>query len=209
MRHAFQNVWELNVKAIPTSLVWAISFWFILESPSLLIKLLAVFTANMAALASAKIIMKQERPGLSINFLSFARDPFVWKTLHGIGILLVMSLFNVSRQSEASPIVKLFFVAVTLSVLFIWIIATVALVPIMAKWHANDENFDMLKIGIFLMGLQKRHLFLSISIILFSWPLIFFYVFIALTLSQSLIFSQISELKDQHFVVSKTLVNNA
>lgn len=209
MRHAFQNAWELNVKAIPTSLVWAISFWFILESPSFLIKLLAVFTANMAALASAKIIMKQERPGLSINLLAFVRDPFVWKTLHGFGILLVMSLYNVSRQSEASPIVKLFFVAVTLSVLFIWIIATVALVPTMAKWHANYENIDMLKIGIFLTGLQKRYLFLSISIILFAWPLIFFYVFIALTLSQSLIFSQISELKDQHFVLSKTSVNNA
>ena len=209
MRHAFQNVWDLNVKAIPTSLVWAISLWFIIESSSLPIKLAAVLTANMAALASARIIMKQERPGLSINFLSFARDPFIWKTLHAIGILLVMSLHNVSRQSDASSIVKLFYVSVALSVLIVWIIATVALVPIMAKWHANDENPNMLKIGIFLMGLQKRYLILSMSIILFSWPLIFFYVFIALTLSQSLIFSQFSELKDQHFVMSKTKVNNA
>ena len=209
MRHAFQNVWALNVKAIPTSLVWAISFWFILESPSLLIKLFAVFTANMAALASAKIIMKLERPRLNINFLPFARDPFVWKTLYAIGILLVMSLYNVSRQSDASSILKLFYVSVALSVLIIWIIATVALVPILAKWHANDENFDLLKVGIFLMGLQKRYLILSMSIILFSWPLIFFYVFIALTLSQSLIFSQFSELKDQHFVMSKAVVDNA
>lgn len=209
MRHAFQNVWDLNVKAIPTSLVWAISFWFIVESPSLLIKLFAVFTANMAALASALIIMKLERPRLKINFLSFARDPFVWKTLHAIGILLVMSLYNVSRQSDASSIVKLFYVSVALSALFLWIIATVALVPILAKRQANDENSDILTIGIFLMGLQKRYLVLSMSIILFSWPLIFFYVFIALTLSQSLIFSQISELKDQHFMMSKTAVDNA
>ena len=209
MRHAFQNVWDLNVKAIPTSLVWAISLWFIIESSSLPIKLAAVLTANMAALASARIIMKQERPGLSINFRSFARDPFIWKTLHAIGILLVMSLYNVSRQSDASSVVKLFYVSVALSVLIVWIIATVALVPIMAKWYANDENLNMLKIGIFLMGLQKRYLILSMSIILFSWPLIFFYVFIALTLSQSLIFSQFSELKDQHFVLSKTSVNNA
>ena len=115
MRHAFQNVWDLNVKAIPTSLVWAISFWFIVESPSLLIKLFAVFTANMAALTSAVIIMRLERPGLKINFLSFARDPFVWKTLHAIGVLLVMSLYNVTRQSDASSTVKLFYVSVSLS----------------------------------------------------------------------------------------------
>ena len=209
MRHAFQNVWDLNVKAIPTSLVWAISFWFIVESPSLLIKLFAVFTANMAALTSAVIIMRLERPGLKINFLSFARDPFVWKTLHAIGVLLVMSLYNVSRQSDASSIMKLFYVSVALSVLILWIIATVALVPIMAMRQANDESSTMLTIGIFLMGLQKRYLMLSMSIILFSWPLIFFYVFIALTLAQSLIFSQFSELKDQHFVMSKTKVNNA
>ena len=209
MRHAFQNVWDLNVKAIPTSLVWAISFWFILESPSLLIKLFAVFTANIAALASALIIMKLERPSLKIDFLSFTRDSLIWKTLHAIGILLVMSLYNVSRQSDAPPIMKLFYVSVALSVLILWIIATVALVPILAKWHASDESSNLLTIVIFLMGLQKRYLILSMSIILFSWPLIFFYVFIALTLSQSLIFSQFSELKDQHFVMSKTTVDNA
>ena len=209
MRHAFQNVWDLNVKAIPTSIVWAISFWFILESPSLLIKLFAVFTANIAALASALIIMKLERPSLKIDFLSFTRDPFIWKTLHTIGILLVMSLYNVSRQSDAPSIMKLFYVSIALSVLILWIIATVALVPILAKWHASDESSNLLTIVIFLMGLQKRYLILSMSIILFSWPLIFFYVFIALTLSQSLIFSQLSELKDQHFVMSKTTVDNA
>lgn len=209
MRHAFQNVWDLNIKAIPTSLVWAISFWFILESPSLPIKLVALLIANLTSVASALIIMKLERPGLTIKFLTFARDPFVWKTLYGIGILLVMSLYNVSRQSEASSVMKLFYVSVALSVLILWTIAIVALLPYLAQQLAKNERPNLPDIGFFLLGLRKRYLVISLSIVFLSWPLIFFYVFIVLTLTQSIIFSQISELKDQHFVLSKTSVNNA
>ena len=209
MRHAFQNVWELNVKAIPTSLVWAISLWFIIESPSLLIKLVAVFAANMATLASALIIMRLERPSLQTNFLTFARDPFVWKTLHAIGVLLVMALYNISKQGAASSILKLFFVSVALSVLILWTIATVILVPILAQQHAINKQLNLLEIGFILMRLRKRLLAISLSVLFFSWPLIFFYVFIALTLSQSIIFSQLSECEDKQFVLVKTAGDNA
>jgi len=150
-----------------------------------------------------------ERPSLQTNFLTFARDPFVWKTLHAIGVLLVMALYNISKQGAASSILKLFFVSVALSVLILWTIATVILVPILAQQHAINKQLNLLEIGFILMRLRKRLLAISLSVLFFSWPLIFFYVFIALTLSQSIIFSQLSECEDKQFVLVKTAGDNA
>jgi len=39
LRSALTLVWDLNIRAIPTALVWAVSLMFIFQAPNLLIAL--------------------------------------------------------------------------------------------------------------------------------------------------------------------------
>ena len=193
MRHAFANVWDLNVKAMPTSTLWAIAFWFIIESPSILVKIFAVFLANTVALASALIILKLERPRQEFNLLSICRSPILWKAVHPIGILLVLALNNASGLERASTLTKYLFVSVVFSTLILWILATLVLIPIHVREGLPRKKLDIEGIGLVVIGIKKSKVIFALSTILFTWPLIFFYVFSALTLSQSIVFGALSD----------------
>lgn len=208
MRQAFQNVWDLNVKAMPISVIWSISFWFMIESPDLPVKFFALFTANVAALASASAIVKLERPSQKMDLLSALRSSFMWKTVHPIGILLIMALHNISGHEKSSLLAKYLFLSVAISSLILWVLATVALVPIQARESLRAQEFTVLEAVVLLIGVRKRYFLFALLIILMTWPLVFFYVFIALTLSQSIIMGQLPVLNLNHYANSGTKVKN-
>ena len=193
MRQAFQYVWDLNVKAMPISLIWSISFWFIIESPSLPIKFVALFTANIAALACASTIMRLEKPSQRIEILSAVRSPLIWKTIHPIGIFLIMALHNISTHGGAPILARYIYVSIAFSALILWVFATVVVVPLHAQRKYKAKELSFLEIGVELIGIKKRYFLFSILIILLTWPIVFFYVFIALTLSQSIIIGQLPD----------------
>lgn len=193
MRHAFANVWDLNVKAMPTSMLWAIAFWFLIESPSILVKIFAVLLANTFALASALIILRLERPRQEFNLLSIGRNPILWKLVHPVGILLVLALHNASRLEKASTLTRYLFVSVVFSTLILWILATLVLIPIQVREGLPGKKLDFEGIGLVVIGLKKSAIFFALLTILFTWPLIFFYAFCALTLAQSLVFGALSD----------------
>ena len=209
MRQALQNVWDLNIKAMPFSIIWAISFWFIIESPSIPIKFFALLTANVAALSCASAIVKLEKPSQKIDLLLAFRSSFMWKTVHPIGILLIMALHNISGHEKSSLLAKYLLLSVAFSSLIFWVLATVALVPLQARENLRTQGFTFAEVAVLLIGVKKRYFLFALLIILLTWPLVFFYVFIALTLSQSIIMGQLPDLHEDLSLKSKSKVKSA
>ena len=186
-------IWDLNIKAFPSAMLWAVSFWFVIESPSLLIRLGALLFANLAVIYSGLILAKRERPRSGITLSRALRDSFVWKVLIPISFILGLALQNARHQESTSVIAKYFYSSIVLSSLVLWLFASVVLIPARAYLGFQGEEITVLSIGMKIIAAHKGTLALSLAILLFTWPLFFIYIFLALTLSQSLTLQIIEE----------------
>ena len=193
MRSALEKIWDLNIKAFPSAMVWAVSFWFIIESSSLLIRLGALLTANLAVIYSGLILAKRERPRSGVTLLHALQDRFVWKALLPISFILGLALQNVRHQESTTIFAKYFYSSIVLSSLILWLFALVVLIPARAYLGFQGEEITVLSLGMKIISGHKGALGLSLSILLFTWPLFFIYIFLALTLAQSIILSKIEE----------------
>lgn len=204
MRQAFLNLWELNVKAIPTALIWAGSLWLLLQSPLFVGKVAAATAAHIAAVISAVLIVKLQAPSAQIRVLDILKDRFLLKISLLIDLLLVMSLQNLDRFSGSSMALRLIYVATTLSLLILWGGLIVFLIPLCAQTFIEKREFDLTQVLKSLVSIQKRYLTVVFLILFLTWPLIFFYIFLALTLGQSIVISALSAQIDQSSYVLKT-----
>lgn len=193
MRRALEMIWDLNIKAFPSAMLWAVSFWFIIESPSLLIRLGALLFANLAVIYSGLILAKRERPRSGVTLSRALHDSFVWKVLLPISFILGLALQNARHQESTSVIAKYFYSSIVLSSLILWLFASVILIPARAYLGFQGEEITVLSIGMKFLSEHKGTLALSLSILLFTWPLFFIYIFLALTLSQSITLPKMEE----------------
>ena len=193
MRRALEMVWDLNIRAIPSAMLWAISLWFIIETPSFLIRIAALLLANFAVLLSGSILAKLEKPRSGISILLALRDRLLWKVLFPISMILGLALQNARHQESTTIFAKYFYSSIVLSSLMLWLFASVVLIPARAIQGFHGEEIVLLSIGINFVTEHKGTLALALSILLFGWPFFFVYIFLALTLSQCMILSKIEE----------------
>lgn len=193
MRRALEMVWDLNIKAIPSAMLWAISLWFIVETSSLLIRIAALLVADLAVLLSGAIIAKHERPMRRNSFYLSLNDPFVRKVLLPTSIILVLALQNARHQESSALFAKYFYSSIVLSSLILWLFVSVVLIPGRAFQGFRGEEITLLATSLNLVTKNRGTLALSFSILLFGWPFFFVYIFLALTLSQCLILPKIEE----------------
>jgi len=193
VRRALEMVWDLNIKAIPSAMLWAVSLWFIIETSSLLIRITALLLADLAVLLSGAILAKMEKPRNRISILLSLRDPFVWKVLFPISIILGLALQNAKHQESTTIFAKYFYSSIALSSLMLWLFASVVLIPARALQGFRGEDIVILSVGINFVTEHKGTLALSLSILLFGWPFFFVYIFLALTISQCMILPKIEE----------------
>ena len=193
MRRALERIWDLNVKAFPSAMLWAVSFWFVIESSSLLIRLVALLSANLAVIYSGLILAKREKPRSGITLSRALHDRFVWKALLPISVILGLALQNARHQESTTVVAKYFYSSIVLSSLILWLFASVVLLPARAYLGFQGEEIAVLALGMNLVARHKGTLALSISILLFTWPLFFIYIFLALTLAQSLTLPKMEE----------------
>lgn len=186
-------VWDLNIKAFPSAMLWAVSFWFIIETSSLLIRLAALLFANLAVIYSGVILVRRERPRSGITLSRALRDPFVWKALLPISLILGLALQNARHQESTTVIAKYFYSSIVLSSLILWLFGSVVLIPARAYLGFQGEEVTVLSVGMKFVSERKGTLALSLSILLFTWPLFFIYIFLALTLSQGITLPKIEE----------------
>lgn len=193
MRRALEMVWDLNIKAIPSAMLWAISLWFMIETSSLLIRMSALLVADLAILLSGAIVAKYERPMRRNSFHLSLSDPFVRKALLPTSIILGLALQNARHQESSSLFAKYFYSSVVLSSLILWLFVSVVLIPGRAFQGFHGDEIILLATSLNVVKKNKGTLALSLSILLFGWPLFFVYIFLALTLSQCLILPKIEE----------------
>lgn len=193
MRRALEMVWDLNIKAIPSTMLWAISLWFIIETSSLLVRMSALLVADLAILLSGAIVAKHESPMRRNSFHLSLSDPFVRKALIPTSIILGLALQNARHQESSAIFAKYFYSSVVLSSLILWLFVSVVLIPGRAFQGFRGDEIILLATSLNVVKNNKGTLALSLSILLFGWPLLFVYIFLALTLSQCLILSKIEE----------------
>lgn len=196
MRRALQMVWDLNIKTMPTAVVWAISFWFVIETHSILIRFIAISFANLAALSSGILIVKSSHSRERSSWKVWILDSFSWKALLGTGLMLGLSLENLSRTQPSSMAGKLFYLSIFVSSLILWLFVLVVLVPLRVQMKRTEDQLKVLRRAIDYVRCCKPYLLISLSAMLFGWPFLFVYAFLALTFAQCMTLSSNEDIVD-------------
>ena len=192
--NAFRMAWDLNIKSMPTSLVWAVSVWFVIETHSMLTRFIAISIANIVVLLSGVIIGKSLHPLHAESWKVWLFDSFSWKVLFSSGLLLTISLENLSRIHSTSVMWKLISVSSFVSSLILWIFASAVLVPIRVRSNRSDDQLRSFGIALDYIRVCKRQLATTFIILIFGWPLFFVYAFLALTLAQCITMAATDEM---------------
>lgn len=209
VRDAFGLLWSLNVKAIPTAIIWAISFWFVIESQSLLIRSFAVLLASMASMVSCGLVANEWSTTSRIQWKKAFSDRFNWKIVGFSGLLIDLSLENLSIVNSRSYLWKIVFLSIFLSCLIIWLSAILVLLPLRTLEDGKVSPLDTFAKALKLVQLRKRYVFLSFAVMIFAWPIFFIYIFLALTFAQCVIISSYGDLVDASVHSPKKRVQDA
>lgn len=196
IRGAFGLLWSLNAKAIPSAIMWAISFWFVIESKSLLIRSLAVLLASMAAMASSGFVANEWSSTSRIQWKKAFSDRFNWKMVGISGLLLDLSLENLSIVDSRSYLMKIVFLSIFVSCLILWLFVVLVLLPLRILEGRKESPMDTFAKALKLVQFRKRYVFLAFAVIIFAWPIFFVYIFLALTFAQCVITSSYGDLVD-------------
>lgn len=196
IRQALQTVWDLNIKAMPTALIWSISFWFVIETHSLLTRIIAISVANLTVITSGILIVKKARPSQISLWKSGLLDSFSWMSLTGTGLILSLALENLSRVHDSNRIEKLFYLSIFVSSLLLWLIVSVVIVPFRIQIQLSEDRLKVVGRAVDYLRFGKRYLLVSLSILLFGWPFFFIYAFLALTFAQCMTLSSSEEVVD-------------
>jgi len=188
-RGALQIVWDMNIRAIPTALIWSISFWFVLETHSMVLRILAILVANGAALFSGVLIANGSGPNLRSPRKVWLLDPLTWKLLLGTGLILALALENVWKAQASSMTERLFYLSIFISSLILWLFVSVVLVPLRFQMLPSQAVSLVFALSIDHVRRCKPYLLFSFVSLLFGWPFFFVYVFTALTFAQGLTIS--------------------
>ena len=196
IRDAFGLLWSLNVKAIPSAMVWAISFWFVIETQSLLIRSFAVVLASTAAMASSGFVANEWSTTSRIQWKKAFRDQINWKMIGVSGMLLDLSLENLSIVDSRSYLLKIVFLSIFLSCLILWLSVILILLPLRTIENGEESSLDTFAKALKLIQFRKKYVFLSFAVMIFAWPIFFVYIFLALTFAQCVIISSYGDLAD-------------
>ena len=196
IRSALRALWDLNIQTMPTALVWAVSFWFIIETHSLVIRLAALFLANLATIVSAVLIVKDSPATREPNWKDSILDRFSWAMLMGTGFPLCLALENVSRLHNSNYLQKLIFLSISISCLILWFLAVSLLVPLAVRRDRFEDETIVLAEALGILQHHKRRVFTSLAVLVLAWPIFFVYAFLALTFSQCMTLSPLGHEMD-------------
>ncbi len=196
LRSTFQKLWDLNIKAMPSALLWAVSFWFVIESHSILIRSAAIAVASLAAIGSAVIAVNGSKTFGKVSWGPALRDVFSWKTLVASGSILDLSIENLPIVHSGGTFEKTLFLSIFFSSLIIWLFVSLVLVPLRIQRLGKEMPLNTASRALNYAHHNKRYVLLSISVMLFGWPIFFVYMFLALTFAQCVTLSSDEDLVD-------------
>lgn len=186
LRTALTLVWDLNVRAIPTSLVWAVSLMFSFQSPSLLTQLICSVVCSILSLLNVAIV-KFSHKRVSVGQLI---KTFQFKNIAAlnlfVGILSVMALHNALNLNPSSIWIALVLKSSALTLLIAWMGLMLIFNPLYTSKIAHQEVSSIAEIFMRYVKSYKKQVLMTGVIVVVCAPLIFIFIAVVLTLTQAL-----------------------
>jgi len=186
LRTALTLVWDLNVRAIPTSLVWAVSLMFSFQSPSLLTQLICSVVCSILSLLNVAIV-KFSHKRVSVGQLI---KTFQFKNIAAlnlfVGILSVMALHNALNLNPSSIWIALVLKSSALTLLIAWMGLMLIFNPLYTTKIAHQEVSSIAEIFMRYVKSYKKQVLMTGVIVVVCAPLIFVFIAVVLTLTQAL-----------------------
>ena len=189
VRYALGLLWTLNFKAMPSALLWSFSLFVSIQTPSFMVRLLAVLICGTTSFLGSHLIFRTLAPSSKCSLTSTLRNRINVALIVAPGLIFAITLENVSQYSDSGQFVKLLMVSNFTTALIVWLFIQVVVVPIRVKSESRlsaaqtfNRAFKYLR--------ESRGLFaISLLALLLGWPLFFFYFLLALTFAQSMTFA--------------------
>jgi len=186
LRTALTLVWDLNVRAIPTSLVWAVSLMFSFQSPSLLTQLICSVVCSILSLLNVAIVKfshKRVSVGQLIRTSQFKKIAVL--NLF-VGVLSVMALHTALNLNPSSIWIALVLKSSALTLLIAWMGLMLIFNPLYTSKIAHQEPRSIAEIFMRYVKSYKKQVLMTGVIVVVCAPLIFIFIAVVLTLTQAL-----------------------
>ena len=186
LRTALTLVWDLNVRAIPTSLVWAVSLMFSFQSPSLLTQLICSVVCSILSLLNVAIVKfshKRVSVGQLIRTSQFKK---IAALNLFVGILSVMALHNALNLNPSSIWIALVLKSSALTLLIAWMGLMLIFNPLYTSKIAHQEVSAIAEIFMRYVKSYTKQVLMTGVIVVVCAPLIFIFIAVVLTLTQAL-----------------------
>ena len=194
LRGALTLTWDLNIRAIPTSLVWAISLMFIFQAPNIFLSLACSFLCSVVSLLNCSLVKFSHirvKPRLLITMPEFHKLLLLNSFLGG---LFVAALSNVLNLKPDSIWISLCLTSVAITLFILWICMMLIYNPIFVTKVASQSPSSSLELFMLYAQKRKRELILVGVILVIFTPVVFVFISIALTLTQALTLITLDEL---------------
>lgn len=186
VRSALAHTWDLNVRAIPTSVVWAVCLMFFLQSPNVPTRLFCASICSIISLMNTSILKFSY---VRVEPLQLVRTRDFQKVLLLnilVGTLSVLALDNLLNLKPSSMWLSLIISSTAITLIIAWIALMLILNPILIIKVATALENSIAELFILYVKNRKREVFFTgLSLVIFA-PLIFIFISIALTLTQAL-----------------------
>ena len=186
LRGALTVVWDLNIRAIPTALVWAVSLLFLFQTPSLLTRVACALICSVVSLFNTAVVKFSHKRVKLPDLVRNEEFKRVAALNIFVGILFVLALSNMLHFSEASLWVSVALKSTKLTLLILWMGLMLILNPIFVNKVAHQKPEPISLIFMNYLKNCKREVAITASVVVVCAPLIFIFISIVLTLTQAL-----------------------
>jgi len=184
---ALTTLWHLNFKVMLTSMIWSVSCIALLQTSSLFVRIISLMIADGAVIASAFLIVNRHEIRVTEGWRSVFTDKFSWSALAFSSLCLLLSLENIDRFQTGHNMMRLYVVAIFISMLIGWLFTSVLVVPLRiwsSKQLGKNSTFPM---AFDYASKDRISLAVAIGVLLLGWPIFFVYLFLSLAFAQSLL----------------------
>jgi len=186
LRSALSLTWDLNLRAIPSSMVWAISLLFLFQTSSLLMRLGCAVVCSLISLFNSTVVKFSHKRIKPIDLIQSPQFQKVAVLNVFVGILFVLALSNMLDFEAASLLISIALKSSALTLLIAWMGLMLILNPVFVSKVAYQEAAPIFEIFMLYVKHSKKEVLLTGAIVVVCAPLIFIFISIVLTLTQAI-----------------------
>jgi hypothetical protein len=185
LRGALTLTWDLNVRAIPTALIWAVSLMFIFQSPNLLTRLVFSVICSLISLLNGTIVKFSHK---RISLSQFTKLPEFQRMAAFnvfVGILFILAFSNMLHFNQVSIWISIALKSFAFTLLIGWIGLMLIVNPLFISKVAIRGTKSLAEIFMLYVMTSKKEVLLCGLIVVVCAPLIFVFISLVLTLTQA------------------------